>query len=142
MDKKNLQSFLGVVNFARIFIKDLAKYRKDFQPFLKEIESSKWKWEEIHRERVHELKQICNNLPKLVIPQDEDELVVYIDANDFRWAVVLMKKTKIREEPCRYTGGLFSNNKHNCGTSTRKSSLQFGRLLRNGFSFYLLKNSL
>ncbi|KAK4381376.1 hypothetical protein Sango_2973800 [Sesamum angolense] len=83
MDKKHLQSFLGVVNFARIFIKDLAKYRKDFQPFFKEIESSKWKWEEIHRERVHELKQICNNLPKLVIPQDEDELVVYIDANDF-----------------------------------------------------------
>ncbi|KAL0451272.1 UNVERIFIED_CONTAM: movement protein [Sesamum latifolium] len=29
-DKKHLQSFLGVVNFAGIFIKDLAKYRKDF----------------------------------------------------------------------------------------------------------------
>ncbi|KAL0405460.1 UNVERIFIED_CONTAM: Enzymatic polyprotein [Sesamum latifolium] len=29
-DKKHLQSFLGVVNFAGIFIKDLAKYRKNF----------------------------------------------------------------------------------------------------------------
>ncbi|KAL0355287.1 UNVERIFIED_CONTAM: Enzymatic polyprotein [Sesamum radiatum] len=46
-DKKHLQSFLGVVNFAGIFIKDLAKYRKDFRPLLKETESSKWKWEEI-----------------------------------------------------------------------------------------------
>ncbi|KAK4386014.1 putative enzymatic polyprotein [Sesamum angolense] len=85
-DKKHLQSFLGVVNFAGIFIKDLAKYRKDFRPLLKETESAKWKWEEIHTQRVRELKQVCNNLPKLAIPQDEDELVVYTDANDYRWA--------------------------------------------------------
>ncbi|KAL0367710.1 UNVERIFIED_CONTAM: Enzymatic polyprotein [Sesamum radiatum] len=65
-DKKHLQSFLGVVNFAGIFIKDLAKYRKDFRPLLKETESSKWKWEEIHTQRVRELKQVCSNLPNLL----------------------------------------------------------------------------
>ncbi|KAL0318102.1 UNVERIFIED_CONTAM: hypothetical protein Scaly_2866000 [Sesamum calycinum] len=81
-DKKHLQSFLGVVNFASMFIKDLA--------------------------RVRELKQICIILPKLAIPQDDDELVVYTDANDYRWAAVLMKRTTTGEEPCRYTGGLFS----------------------------------
>ncbi|KAK4401075.1 Enzymatic polyprotein [Sesamum angolense] len=107
-DKKHLQSFLGVVNFAGIFIKDLAKYRKDFRQLLKETESAKWKWEEIRTQRVRELKQICNNLPKLAIPQDEDELVVYTDANDYRWAAVLMKRTTTGEEPCRYTGGLFT----------------------------------
>ncbi|KAL0423173.1 UNVERIFIED_CONTAM: movement protein [Sesamum radiatum] len=108
-DKKQLQSFLGVVNFAGIFIKDLAKYRKDFRPLLKETESAKWKWGEIHTQRVRELKQVCKNLPKLAIPQDEDELVVYTDANDYRWAAaVLMKKTTTGEEPCRYTGGLFT----------------------------------
>ncbi|KAL0283897.1 UNVERIFIED_CONTAM: Enzymatic polyprotein [Sesamum angustifolium] len=82
-DKKHLQSFLGV-----------------------ETESAKCKWEEIHTQRVRELKQVCNNLPKLAISQDEDELVVYTDANDYRWAAVLMKKTTTGEEPCRYTGGL------------------------------------
>ncbi|KAL0339203.1 UNVERIFIED_CONTAM: putative enzymatic polyprotein [Sesamum angustifolium] len=87
---------------------DLAKYRKDFRPLLKETESTKWKWEEIHTQRVRELKQVCNNLPKLAIPQDEDELVVYTDTNDYRWAAVLMKKTTTGEEPCRYTGGLFT----------------------------------
>ncbi|KAL0307974.1 UNVERIFIED_CONTAM: putative enzymatic polyprotein [Sesamum calycinum] len=141
-DKKHLQSFLGVVNFAGIFIKDLAKYRKDFRPLLKETESAKWKWEEIHTQRVPELKQVCNNLPKLAIPQDEDELVVYTYANDYRWAAVLMKKTTTGEEPCRYTGGLFTEQQTQCGTSTRKSSLRFGRLSRNGLYFYLLKNSL
>ncbi|KAK4390291.1 movement protein [Sesamum angolense] len=84
-DKKQLQSFLGVVNFAV----QSGNGRKSTQ-------------------RVRELKQVCNNLPKLAIPQDEDELVVYTDANDYRWAAVLMKKTTTGEEPCRYTGGLFT----------------------------------
>ncbi|KAK4407412.1 putative enzymatic polyprotein [Sesamum angolense] len=105
----NKIEFLGIlIDEAGIFIKDLAKYRKDFRPLLKETESAKWKWEEIHTQRVRELKQVCNNLPKLAIPQDEDELVVYTDANDYRWAAVLMKKTTTGEEPCRYTGGLFT----------------------------------
>ncbi|KAK4383594.1 hypothetical protein Sango_2760300 [Sesamum angolense] len=92
----------------RYLYKGSCKYRKDFRPLLKETESAKWKWEEIHTQRVRELKQVCNNLPKLAIPQDEDELVVYTDANDYRWAAVLMKKTTTGEEPCRYTGGLFT----------------------------------
>ncbi|KAL0442233.1 UNVERIFIED_CONTAM: Enzymatic polyprotein [Sesamum radiatum] len=141
-DKKQLQSFLGVVNFAGIFIKDLAKYRKDFRPLLKETDSAKWKWEEIHTQRVRELKQVCNNLPKLAIPQDEDELVVYTDANDYRWAAVLMKRLLQGKNLVDTLEGCSMNNKPECGTSTRKSSLQFGRLLRNGLCFYWLKNSL
>ncbi|KAK4383060.1 movement protein [Sesamum angolense] len=139
-DKKQLQSFLGVVNFAGIFIKDLAKYRKDFRPLLKETESAKVEMGGNHTQRVRELKQVCNNLPKLAIPQDEDELVVYTDANDYRWAAVLMKKTTTGEKPCRYTGGLFTEQQAKCGTSMRRNSLQFGRLLRNGLCSYWLKN--
>ncbi|KAL0373631.1 UNVERIFIED_CONTAM: putative enzymatic polyprotein [Sesamum radiatum] len=139
-DKKHLQSFLGVVNFAGIFIKDLAKYRKDFRPLLKETESSKWKWEEIHTQRVRELKQVCSNLPKLVIPQDEDELVVYTDANDYRWAAVLMKKTTTGENLVDIQEGCSRNNKLKFGISTRKNSLQRGRPLRNDPYFYLLKS--
>ncbi|KAL0401725.1 UNVERIFIED_CONTAM: hypothetical protein Slati_4202400 [Sesamum latifolium] len=105
----NKIEFLEIlIDETGIFIKDLAKYRKNFRPLLRETESSKWKWEEIHTQRVRELKQVCSNLPKLAILQDEDELVVYTDANDYRWAAVLMKKTTTGEEPYRYTGGLFS----------------------------------
>ncbi|KAL2237713.1 UNVERIFIED_CONTAM: Enzymatic polyprotein [Sesamum indicum] len=115
-DKKQLQSFLGVVNFAGIFIKDLARYRKDFRPLLKETESSKWKWEEIHTKRVRELKQVCSNLPKLAIPQDRDELVVYTDANDYRWAAVLMKKTTTGKNSVDIPEGCSQNNKPKFGT--------------------------
>ncbi|KAL0361431.1 UNVERIFIED_CONTAM: hypothetical protein Sradi_3827600 [Sesamum radiatum] len=132
-DKKHLQNFLGVVNFAGIFIKDLAKYRKDFRPLLKETESSKWKEEEIHTQRVRELKQVCSNLPKLAIPQDYDELVVYTDANNYRWATVLMKN-------CRYTGGLFTEQQAQVWHINEKEFFAVWKVLRNGLYSYLLKN--
>ncbi|KAL0386653.1 UNVERIFIED_CONTAM: hypothetical protein Slati_4544000 [Sesamum latifolium] len=95
------------LGFLVSLLRILRNTERIFRPLLKETESSKWKWEEIHTQRVRELKQVCNNLPKLAIPQDEDELVVYTDANDYRWASA-HEKTATREEPCRYTGGLFS----------------------------------
>ncbi|KAL0404080.1 UNVERIFIED_CONTAM: Enzymatic polyprotein [Sesamum radiatum] len=114
-DKKYLQSFLEVVNFEGIFLKDLVKYIKDFRPLLKETESSKWKWEEIHTQRVRELKKTCSNLPKLAIPQDGDELVVYIDANNYRWAAVLMKRQLQEKNLVDIQEGCSQNNKPKCG---------------------------
>ncbi|KAL0459224.1 UNVERIFIED_CONTAM: Enzymatic polyprotein [Sesamum latifolium] len=106
----NKIEFLGIlIDEAGIELQDhiVEKIRnfsnKGFPTTLKETESSKWKWEEIHTQRVRELKQVCSNLPKLAIPQDGDELMVYTDANDYRWAAVLMKKTTTGEELCRYT---------------------------------------
>ncbi|KAL0430892.1 UNVERIFIED_CONTAM: movement protein [Sesamum radiatum] len=82
-------------------------FLKGFSITFERNRNSKWKWEEIHTQRDRELKQVCSKLPKFAIPQDEDELVVYTDANDYRWAAVLMKKTATGEELCRYTGELF-----------------------------------
>ncbi|KAK4397136.1 movement protein [Sesamum angolense] len=96
------------------------KPRKDFRPLLKETESAKWKWEEIHTQRVRELKQVCNNLPKLAIPQDDDELVVYTDANDYRWAAVLMKRLLQGKNLVDTQEGCSPNNKPKCGTSMRR----------------------
>ncbi|KAL0309056.1 UNVERIFIED_CONTAM: putative enzymatic polyprotein [Sesamum radiatum] len=141
-DKKHVQSFLGSGEFCRYLYKDLAKYRKDFRPLLKETESAKWKWEEIHTQRVCELKQVCNNLPKLTIPQDEmnwwsTQMPTIIDGQLCSRKRLLQGKSLVDT-----LEGCSPNNKPKCGTSTRKNSLRFGRLLRNGLYFYLLKNSL
>ncbi|KAL0311302.1 UNVERIFIED_CONTAM: Enzymatic polyprotein [Sesamum angustifolium] len=101
---KNESKKFTAFSTPQVSLKELAKYRKDFRPLLKETESAKWKWEEIHTQRVRELKQ-------------GKSLVDTLE-------------------------GCSPNNKPKCGTSTRKSSLRFGRLLRNGLYFYLLKNSL
>jgi len=107
-DKKQLQSFLGVVNFARMFINNLAQYRKVFSPLLKK--GAEFKWEESHREMVKQLKEFCKKLPKLAISNDEDELVLYTNASDHWWAAVL---TTEGEVPCRYCSGLFTENEAN-----------------------------
>ncbi|KAL0313680.1 UNVERIFIED_CONTAM: hypothetical protein Scaly_2911300 [Sesamum calycinum] len=125
-----------------IFIKDLAKYIKDFQPLFKEIECTKGKWKEIHTQRVRELKQVCNNLPKLAIPQDEDQLVVYTDANDYRWVVVLMERTTTGEEPCRYTGGLITEQQAQVWHMNEKEFFAVWKTFKKWPLFYLLKNSL
>ncbi|KAL0283236.1 UNVERIFIED_CONTAM: hypothetical protein Sangu_2903700 [Sesamum angustifolium] len=104
-DKKDMQMIIKEHINLGLIEPGISAYSS---PGFLETESTKWKWEEIHTQRVRELKQVCNNLPKLAIPQDEDKLVVYTDANDYRWAAVLMKKTTTGEEPCRYTGGLFT----------------------------------
>ena len=105
-EKKQLQSFLGVVNFAGCFINNLAKYRKVFSPLLKK--DVPFIWTDEHREGMRALKEVCNNLPKLSIPQDEDDIVLYTDASDHGWAAVLTKITPKGVEPCRYCSGLFT----------------------------------
>ncbi|KAK6150429.1 hypothetical protein DH2020_015361 [Rehmannia glutinosa] len=59
-DKKQLQSFLGVVNFAEMFINNLAHYRKVFSPLLKK--DAIFKWENEHQEGIKQLKEVCKNL--------------------------------------------------------------------------------
>ncbi|KAK4385953.1 movement protein [Sesamum angolense] len=92
----------------RYLYKGSRKIQKGFPATFEGTESAKWEWEKIHTQRIRELKQACNNMSKLAIPQDKDKLVVYTDANDYRWATVLMKMTTTGEEPCRYTEGLFT----------------------------------
>lgn len=67
-------------------------------------------WTKEHTKGIIQLKEICKNLPKLAIPQDKDELVLYTDASDHWWAAVLMKLTPEGEQPCRYCSGLFYDN--------------------------------
>ncbi|KAL0449621.1 UNVERIFIED_CONTAM: hypothetical protein Slati_1518500 [Sesamum latifolium] len=118
-DKKYMQGIIkehinlgliepGVSAYSRPWFSGSCKIQKGFPTTFEEKESSKWKWEEIYTQMIRELKQVCSNLPKLTIPQDDDELMVYTDVNNYRWAAGLMKRTTTGEEPCRYTGGLFS----------------------------------
>ncbi|KAK6153247.1 hypothetical protein DH2020_012886 [Rehmannia glutinosa] len=64
-DKKQLQSFLGVVNFAGMFINNLAHYMKVFSPLLNK--DAIFKWEAEHQEEIKQLKEVCKKLPKLAI---------------------------------------------------------------------------
>ncbi|KAL0342683.1 UNVERIFIED_CONTAM: movement protein [Sesamum calycinum] len=119
----------------RYLHKGSCKIQKGFPTTFKGNREFKVKWKEIHTQRFGELKQVCNNLPKLAIPQDKDELVVYTDANDYRWAAVLKRQLQEKNH-VDILEGCSQNNKPKCGILTKKNSLRFGRRLRNGLCFY------
>lgn len=45
---------------------------------------------------IRKVKKVYNNLLKLTIAQNKDELVVYKNINDFRQATLFMRKTFTR----------------------------------------------
>ena len=59
---------------------------------------------------VKRLKDICSNLPKLRLPNENDNLILQTDASDKYWAAIL--KIDLGEI-CRYTSGTFNNNQIN-----------------------------
>lgn len=112
-DKKQVQSFLGILNYASDFIHNLASLRKPFQDLLKKDRI--FSFNNILENQVKKIKEMCKNLPKLQLPKDDDNLILETDASEKYWGGVLKKedyneeKIKIGESLCRYCSGTFSD---------------------------------
>ena len=65
---------------------------------------------EKHTMIVKRLKDICSNLPKLRLPNENDNLILQTHVSNKYWAAIL--KTDLGEI-CRYTSGTFNNNQIN-----------------------------
>ncbi|KAJ9553340.1 hypothetical protein OSB04_017385 [Centaurea solstitialis] len=102
IDKKQVQSFLGILNYAKPF-QDLLKKNKVFS-FDKSLEN-----------QVKKIKEYCKILPKLQLPKDNDDLILETDASENYWSGVLKKidynsgQEKIGESICRYCSGTFTD---------------------------------
>ena len=99
-NKQHIQKFLGCLNYAERFIKDLAKKRNILKKLLRKNNTRGWNEE--HIEAVRNLKEECKNLPALRLPEENDKLVIQTNAPDLYWGAIL--KTDINEI-CRYTSG-------------------------------------
>ena len=77
-DRKQLQRFLGILNYAEGFIKNLAELRKP----LRKLTSEKQRFEftKGHEERIRFIKSQCVSLPKLKLPLDNDDLILETDS--------------------------------------------------------------
>lgn len=105
---KVLQQFLGLVNYARPFIKDLGKI---VGPLYNKASSKGQRFfnqEDINI--VKQIKQIVKTLPRLSLPLATDNLIVQCDGCEKGWGAVLIKKKskyspKDEEQICRYNSG-------------------------------------
>ena len=106
--KEMILIFLGCLNYSSDFIKGLAKERHELQKLL--TNKNQTGWSEKHTIIVKRLKNICSDLPKLRLPNENDNLILQTDASDKYWETIL--KTYLGEI-CRYTSGTFNDNKIN-----------------------------
>jgi hypothetical protein len=84
--KRELQQFLGFVNFYRRFIKGFAKIAK---PLTKLTGKTDWLWTELQQKAFQELKNEVTSERVLIIPKPGRPFRMETDASDFAIAAIL-----------------------------------------------------
>jgi len=107
---KDLQRFLGLVNYARPFIKNLGKitgplYSKIGINGIKSFNSQDYK-------QIEKIKEAIIEIPEMRLPLDSDYLIIETDGCELGWGAVLKRKpnkysSKKEEELCRYSSGKY-----------------------------------
>ena len=87
--QRELQQFLGFVNFYRRFIQGFAKIAK---PLTKLTGKSEWLWTELQQTAFEELKKEVTSERTLIIPKPEKPFRMETDASDFAIAAILSQE--------------------------------------------------
>jgi len=142
-DIKTLRAFLGLLNYARNFIKDLGKYTTPLYNKTSLTRQSKFNTEDI--KLVQKIKEMVNSLPYLSLSLDSDYLVIECDGCELGWGVILKKKKNKYEkshdeEICRYASGKYHTKPQVYSTSTE---YEVNAVLNplEGFKVFLINKS-
>ena len=85
-----MQSFLGKINFFRIFVPNFAQVVKPLQYLVKNDVPFKWSEEQISA--FVEIKRSIAKAPALMSPDISKDFILYTFATDFSYAVVLTQR--------------------------------------------------
>ena len=84
---KEVQSFLGFVNFYRCFNKDFSHIARPLHALMhKAVE---WKWGDLQQKAFEALKHAITTAPVLVFPSDKGKFQIEADASNFATGAVL-----------------------------------------------------
>ncbi|KAG2621016.1 hypothetical protein PVAP13_3NG192263, partial [Panicum virgatum] len=108
--EKNLQEFLGIVNYARNYIENLAKLSGPLYAKLRKNGQKYFNSEDI--KFVNAIKDKVRNLKPLELPQDDYYFIIETDASKIGWGAILKQKPnkysfKTEEKICRYASGTY-----------------------------------
>ena len=133
-DQKQLQRFLGILNYVEGFIKNLVDLRKP----LRKLTSEKYRFmfSKEHEEHIIFIKSQCTNLPKLKLPLDDDDLILKTNSSESTWAAVLKRRKSDCEKLCRYTSGTFTTTEERYHVNEKEFLVVIKGLKK--FSYFLL----
>ena len=109
-DKKILQQFLGIVNYARNYIDNLAKLAGPLYSKLRKNGQKYFNSEDV--KLVRAIKEKVKNLKPLELPLDNNYFIIETDASKIGWGAILKQKpnkysSKTEEKICRYASGSY-----------------------------------
>ena len=87
--KKELQSFLGFLNFYRRFIRNFTELSL---PLTKLTGKAEWAWEQEQQDAFNALKKAITNDPVLALPNGNGKFTIKCDTSDFTTGAVLSQE--------------------------------------------------
>ena len=102
--KKDLQKFLGKVNFLRRFISNLSKKIDAFTPILRLKDEAIFTWGAEQQETFEKIKKYLSSPPVLKAPKRGIPFSVYVAVEDKVIGVVLTQETEGKEYIITYVG--------------------------------------
>jgi transposase InsO family protein len=104
---KDIQSFLGFVNFNRMFIQDFAKIAIPLTKLTKK--ETTWRWGESQQEAFEKLKHACITEPVLVAFRSGEPLRFETDASDLAMGGAALQERDGKWHPIAYYSKKFSS---------------------------------
>lgn len=96
LNKKDVQRFLGMVNYCGKFIENLSEKTKNLRNLVKK--QNIFSWEKVHEEEFNELKEILSKEPCLKYYDPEETTTISVDASQAGLGAVLLQKGR----PCAF----------------------------------------
>ncbi|KAH9734792.1 hypothetical protein KPL71_017508 [Citrus sinensis] len=103
--KRQVQQFLGIINYIRDFIPHVDHYTHHLSALLKKQPPE---WNTDHTNAVTTLKQIAQNPPPLKLIID-GKRILQTDASDDSWGAILLEEINGKEHFIAYASGQFSD---------------------------------
>lgn len=130
---KEIQQFIGLINYMVDFIPHIAQHRSILTTLLKKKPPV---WNTTHLKAIQTLKTFSQNLPPLQIPNHHTTWILQTDASDLYWGAILLEEINGKRKICGYKSGAFSPAKSHYH-STFKKILTIKRGIKK-FQFHLI----
>ncbi len=138
---KNLQKILGLVNYARNFIKDLEKLAGPL--YFKTGSKGKKHFNIKDIKLVQQIKEKVKNIPELSISLETDYLILETDGSFQGWGAVLKARPnkysdKIEEKICAYQSGKYKEKGNMSNIDAEVLAIIYGL---DSFKLYILNKN-
>ena len=102
MNKIELQSLLGKINFIRRFISNMSERILSFSPLLKLKNDQEFKWGDVQQKVFEEIKEYMKSPPMRVPPQQGKPFKLYVSADSQTIGCALMQEFEGKERVVFY----------------------------------------